>query len=655
MRNRWISVVMCPALLLAACSDGGGSLGELTNRTDVTDDTGGRADGSWTVFVYMAADNNLEGDGIDDITEMMEGVTDNVNLFVLDDRSVIDDVPYSGEPIGDLPAFSGAHLLHVTTAGVKDLQDLGQVDMADPALLVAAATTVFKSYPAEHTAIVLWDHANGWEGYSSDESAQHGLMTPDQMQGALTEVLQQSGMERFSLVSFDACLMAELEVALSMATVSDYLLASEQTVPAYGMDYRFIGEATSGDAEHFGATMIDGFRQFAEASDSAAGVTMSLLDLSKMQPVVAAADGLQQALAADDATAVEFLRAADQSAAFGYDADPQQNSHLRDLGQIGDFLVSGGTSLAAPAGQLVAAVDDAVVTHIEGVAFTGAHGLSVYAPISIEYFKSSFNDLSMASTWSAVLDTAFGGGADSVGGTDTSFTGVPVAAFENGVFSIAAQVSAEAAPNIASVTVFYGAFVPAQDGFPDLLLMLGRKAGEVLDPATGVVGGALPVLQLGISGDGGSSGLLGLFSPIPSPDGSTVILSVPVRYMAPGVGVDDGLSGFLELTLDADANIVGRALYLRSETGALAAVTPDPNGTLQTIVLQLGADGSVVPVPSELYTTPPSLPAVLDSYSIAAQAVAPGDGTVLGSALGFGVVVVDAGGTTHITFAQYTG
>ncbi|MDO8390874.1 MAG: clostripain-related cysteine peptidase [Actinomycetota bacterium] len=649
---------MCSALFVAACSDDGGPrLGDVTDVTNVTNVTngGGEGDGSWTVFVYMAADNNLESDGLDDINEMMAGVTDNVNLFVLNDRSAQDDFPYTGDPIDGVPAYSGAHLLHVTPAGVKDLQDLGEIDMADPAMLVASATTVFEAYPAEHTALVLWDHANGWEGYSDDGSSGNGLMSPDQMQAALTEVLQRSGMDRFSVVSFDACLMAELEVALSMAPVADYLLASEQTVPNHGMDYAVLGEATSGDAEHFGATMIDGFRQHSEVADDVAGVTMSLLDLAKMNAVSDAVAGLHQAIAADPATAVEFLRGADRAAAFAYDDDPGKSFHLRDLGQIGDYLVAGGTSLAAASAQLVGAVDDAVVAHFEGVAFTGAHGLSVYAPISIEYFRSDFNDVSTATTWSALLDTAYGGGADSVGGTDTSFTGVPVASFENGQISIAAQVSGEAAPNIASVTVFYGAFVPAQDGFPDLLLMLGRLAGDVLDPATGVVGGALPVLQLGISGDGGSTGLLGVFSPIPSPDGTTTILSVPVRYMAPGVAVDDGLSGFLELTLDADANIVGRALYLRSETGALAAVTPDPNGTLQTIVLQLGADGSVVPVPSEMYTTPPSLPAVLDSYSIAAQAVAPGDGTVLGGALGFGVVVVDAGGTTHITFAKYTG
>ena len=655
MRNRGISIVVCSALLFTACSDSGPSLGDVTEATNGADVTTAASDGTWTVFVYMAADNNLEGDGVDDIHEMIEGVTGNVNLFVLDDRSVEDEAPFSGAPIDGVGTFSGAHLLHITSAGAKDLQDLGQVDMADPDLLVEAAATVFENYPAEHTAMVFWDHANGWQGYSSDDSAQHGLMSPDQMQGALAEVLQRSAMDRFSVVSYDACLMAELEVALSMVPVADYLLASEQTVPNHGMDYGFIGEAVSGDPEHFGATMIEGFRQQSDQENDLPTVTMSLLNLSKLDAVTAAVDGLQQALAADPAAAVEFLRAADQSSAFAYNDDPNKSFNLRDLGQIGDFLVASGSSLAAAAAQMVAAVDDAVVDHLEGAAFTGAHGLSVYAPVSIEYFDSAFNDVSTSTRWSALLDAAYGGGADTVGTTDTSFAAPPVASFEDGRFIIAAQVSAEAAPNIASVTVFYGAFVPAQDGYPDLLLMLGRKSAEVLDPAKGIVGGVLPVLQLGITADGGGSGLLGVFNPVPSPDGTATILSVPVRYMAPGVGVDDGLSGFLELTLDADANVVGRALFLLTATGALAPATPDPQGTLQTIVLQLGADGSVVPVPSEIYTTPPSLAAVLDSYSIVAELVAPGDGSVLGNALGFGVVVVDAAGTTHVTFAKYTG
>jgi hypothetical protein len=160
---------------------------------------------------------------------------------------------------------------------------------------------------------------------------------------------------------------------------------------------------------------------------------------------------------------------------------------------------------------------------------------------------------------------------------------------------------------------------------------------------------------LGISADGGSSGLLGLYSPVPSPDGQTPILQVPVRYMPPGVAVDDGLDGFLLLTLDANLNVVQRALLLQAENGTYGEVTPDPAGTLQTIVLQISPDGSVEPIPSELYTEPPSLPAMLDALSIVVVPRAPGDGSPLTASLGVGVVIIDAGGTTHITFSPFNG
>jgi hypothetical protein len=281
--------------------------------------------------------------------------------------------------------------------------------------------------------------------------------------------------------------------------------------------------------------------------------------------------------------------------------------------------------------------------------------MSVYAPLSIEQFRSAFNEVSTSPLWSGVLDAAYGGGSDSMTGIDSTFTKPAQAVFEQGVLSIGAAIDPAAVATVSSITVLYCAFVPAQDGFPDLCLMLGRTSGSVLDAANGVVGGAIPLLQLGISVDGGNSGLLGVYSPVPSPDGETAMLSVPVRYMPPGVPVDQGLDGYVLLTLDANLNVVQRALLLQAENGTFAEVTPNPAGTIQTIVLQISPDGSVEPIPSELYTDPPSLPATLDSLSIVVAARAPGDGSPLTASLAVGVAIVDAGGTTHITFAPFTG
>ncbi len=646
---------MC--LLAAACSDGGGGL--------AVPDTGGSPNGSgvpagsknWTLLVYVAGDNNLERDAVTDFQEMQRGVSDDVNLLVLMDRAANDDPNggYSGDPIDGVGAFSGVRLLHVTPGGVEDLNVRGDTDMTAPEILEQVGDLVFTKYPAQNTGVVFWDHGGAWHGFAVDESSGSGSMTVDEIATGLQHVATTTGIGKFSLVSFDACLMAELEIASALAPMADYLLASEEVVPNHGMDYSVLGQAVTADPVQFGTVMIEGFRQQSDAMGDLPSVTMSLLDLSKVGAVNDALSVMQQSVEADPSATVQFLNAADGANAYGYSPDPAQDMNLRDLGQIARSLSGRNTSLAGTSGALFDAVTSMVVHHMEGDGHAGSTGVSVYAPLSIENFQSGFNDVSSAAQWSKLLDTVYGAGSDFVGGTDTSFVGEPGAEYVDGDLAIAAQVSPEAAATITSVTIFYGAFVPAQDGFPDLILMLGRQTGSVLDATQGFVGGRIPLLQLGLSADAGSSGLLGVFSPVPSQDGSQLIISVPVKYMAPGVGIDDGVSGYLALTLDANANIVGRALYLQADNGTLAQVTPDPAGTIQTIVLQIGRDGSIVPVASEVYTDPPSLPASLDAYSIVVKPRAPGDGSPLGNSLGFGVVIVDAGGTEHITFSQYGG
>ena len=650
-------------MLLMSCSDGGadpfGSPPVTTADTGGTQSTtvNGLGDGSWTVLVYLDGDNNLEYPALLDLKEMQEGVGDNVNIVVLLDRSVNDEAPYSGDPVDGVGSFSGARLLHVTKDGIEVL-GTGDAATSNPATLAQVGTVAFQRFPADHYAVSLWDHGGAWHGFAVDESSgDEAMMTIDEVQSGLQQIIDNTGIGKLDYVIWDACLMGELEIADAMRPVADYMIASEEVVPGHSLNYRVLDEATSGDVVSFGTVLIDAFQQQAdeEFPQTAASVTMSLFDLSKMQPLDDAVAGLQLGLEADPSAAVEFFRAVDHSSAFAYDPNPAQNYDMRDLGQIADQLAGGGSSLAAAAAQVSSALHAVVLHHIEGAGHTGASGMSVYAPLSIEHFRSDFNDVSTSPLWSGVLDAAYGGGADSMGATDSSFTKPAQAVFQYGVLSIGAAVDPAAVANVSSVTVFYCAFVPAQDGFPDLCLMLGRTSGTVLDAPNGVVGGAVPLLQLGISTDGGGSGLLGVYSPVPSPDGQTPILSVPVRYVPPGASVDQGLEGYVLLTLDANLNVVQRALLLQAENGTFAEVTPDPAGTIQTIVLQISPDGSAVPVPSEMYTTPPSLPATLDALSIVVLARAPGDGSPLGNNLAVGVAIVDAGGTTHITFAQFTG
>lgn len=658
MRRVRACVLVGALLLTVGCSGSGDGKGLVAPpSTAVSGDTvpdfttvpgDPSAPKPWTVFVYMAADNNLEDAAVLDVQEMQQGVSDDVNLVVMMDRAVgFDDTPIEG--LGD---FTGVRLFQVTKSGLVDLQLRGDATMTDPQVLVQSGKLVYQKYPAQQYGLVLWDHAGGWHGFAQDESG-GGSMNPDQVADAIGQIESGAGIGKLSILAFDTCVMSQFEVAAAMAPYTDRMLASAETAPWHGYDYSVVGQATTGGPDEFASAFISGFQAQATVESTEKTITQSYLDLTQIDGLRTAIDDLGSALTDDPSSATAFLQAANDSLAYAYLPEQNINFDFRDLGQIATELSGSGTSLAAPADAISSALSKLVITHIEGSNFTGSSGLSVYAPISIESYDTRFADLSTAGPWASVLDAAYNGGADQVAGVDTSFVGDPAYQFQadSGEMVVAAEVDPSAIGSFTDITVFYGAFVPAQDGYPDLCLLLGQAAG-VSDDSSSVVGGSVSLYQLGLSEDGGASGLLGVFAAVPNADNTALVLSVPVRYMPPGVSVDDGLGGWLQLAIQ-DGAVAQTSLLLVTPDNTIANVVPDPAGTIQTIVQQLGKDGSVVPVPSETYTDPPSLPADLSAITIVPKPVAPGDGSVLGNNLCVGVATTDSGGSNQFVFAQY--
>ncbi len=68
---------------------------------------------------------------------------------------------------------------------------------------------------------------------------------------------------KFDIVGFDACLMGTIEIAYMLEPYADYLIASEETEPAYGWDYtswlNALGENTAIDTVALGREIVDSF------------------------------------------------------------------------------------------------------------------------------------------------------------------------------------------------------------------------------------------------------------------------------------------------------------------------------------------------------------------------------------------------------------
>lgn len=157
-----------------------------------------------------------------------------------------------------------------------------------------------KNYPANEYALILWNHGAGpMGGYGVDTNFGNDGLTLFEMRQAMHQS-PFGGENKLSFVGFDACLMASVETAYIMQDYAEYMIASEETMPEQGFDYRFLGKmgASATDGKAVGKLIVDHFMEYYIEKTEQLGeaivneLTLSCLDLSKTGRVESALDAL---------------------------------------------------------------------------------------------------------------------------------------------------------------------------------------------------------------------------------------------------------------------------------------------------------------------------------------------------------------------------
>lgn len=235
----------------------------------------------WTVMVYMDADNNLDGAGINDIFEMQTiGSSSDVDVVVLLDRWQ--------ETCG----FNGSVILHVRAGWNETVwggwSDDYELNMGDPETLTWFINYTFENHPADRYALILWDHGGNWEGICWDWTDDDYLTMEE-----IKEALANSVVDKIDLLGFDACLMGSIEVAYTMKLSGKVrvMVASEDSIPWDGWPYDMILDdliqTPSWDEYEFSIDIVDNY----VASYSNTGwckifSTLSAIDLTQMEDTI---------------------------------------------------------------------------------------------------------------------------------------------------------------------------------------------------------------------------------------------------------------------------------------------------------------------------------------------------------------------------------
>ena len=190
---------------------------------------------AWTVMVYLDGDNNLEGAAIDDFLEMASVHNSDVDVVVQFDRAEGYDKRYD-----DWKTTKRFIMWEdIKPEARYALSDLGEINMGAPGTLESFIDWARDKYPAEHYALILWDHGGGWKGgVCSDDSSDRDSLSMGDLKQSLADVT--SGGTTFDVIGIDACLMGGLEVACEIEDYASLFVASAERIPDYGWDYASI-------------------------------------------------------------------------------------------------------------------------------------------------------------------------------------------------------------------------------------------------------------------------------------------------------------------------------------------------------------------------------------------------------------------------------
>ena len=550
---------------------------------------------NWTILVYVVADNNLEPDALVNLGQMAQvGSTTGLNIVVQVDRSL----KYDTGPIGNIAASATTKRLFVQNGSFQQLADLGDLDAASPAVLADFIQWGLHSYPATNTALVLWDHGGGWGGFGEDES-QQDFMALASIKTALATGLQQAGRSGFTVLGFDACLMSSYEVMEAVKPYARYFLASEETEPGLGWDYRklqIVHDAPTTDALTLSKAIVDGFTvQNANEKNT----TLALTDLTLLTPLETAVGAISTQVSGKLATVANSI-AQQRSVAleFGRNPDPSASQNMVDLGQLFASLgASDAANFGALRDQVASALATAVLYKSDGPAAASATGVSIFFPPTTAAYadsRATYETLTGIDSWRAFLEAYLAQGATVAAPAFTSHAAT-VTANTSGL-TIAGSIDPATASSIGSAMLRYGYSFPASGTSPDEIDFYGDRAAQVSGSSVSA-SWSKTLLQL-------TQGTVNAYAYLSLSSRGTgyLVADVPLAYLPSG-GSDCSATNVSiaarELVVDNSTGSVVQDIYYDNSHGAVSQLTPVSGSAFRSVVYFLSGSANFTQAASQ--------------------------------------------------------
>ena len=378
----------------------------------------------WTFLVFLNGANNLDSDGVLNMSQMEKvGSSNNVNIVVQWKR---------------LSGWNGDTRRYLVTKNTNDaagtaslqLSDNTAIDMGKAQSLQDFVQWGVRAFPAQHYCLMLWDHGAGWRsekitaaraasartltrGISYDDTT-HSHIDTTEIPGAIAVG---SGF-KWDLLAMDASLMQMAEVDYELRNSASYLVGSEESPSELGYPYDvFLADLTANPSMDGKAFGIDIAQKTLASYTLDSDVTQSVIDTGRLNALAPAVDALGSALIAAQPTFGTTIGTA-RDTAESVDSGDYYGDY-RDLLDFTRLLTDTGTGLTpvsdpgvtAAAQGVKAVLASAVVYNVHGNQHPHMNGMTIFLVPPTRYAAISHEQANAA-----------GPGGGSLLYTDLSFT-----------------------------------------------------------------------------------------------------------------------------------------------------------------------------------------------------------------------------------------
>jgi hypothetical protein len=358
-----------------------------SSTVGVTSDVATR--GKWTVMVFLNASNSLYPYAVDNVNQM-EKIANNPDV-----RFVIQWKQVEGLDGNNNPLFSGTrrYLAAYDTTSLSNssnpikstlIEDMGSnVDMGSSDALAGFVSWAKAKYPADHYALVLWNHGAGWNTPRIANRVFRGISYDDETGNHMDpwDVNSSLAGQHVDLLAYDACLMQGAEDLLEVSDKADYIVGSEENTPGPGYPYHLIFkpfvDTPDAAVPTLASSLVTQFQAYYanNATWKTQPLHQSVIDTSKVAALRTALDGLSLALLNNAATVgpvMPTIRASLNKIA------PSDGYTYFDLDQLCAQIAArttGGTATAAT--EVRSALADMVVASQGNTVGSFMKGLSI--------------------------------------------------------------------------------------------------------------------------------------------------------------------------------------------------------------------------------------------------------------------------------------